>query len=350
MYKSVSRAMLFWLCSIDAGWENSKVPAAARPATHNLRTRSNAAALTGERFATYKNVPLMDLAFTTIFSAVPRAFQRQAVGARLPRHLITTSVRRVRERRTSCWWRSLRLQGRSASGADPSRPAHAAREPDEDIDESFSPDIGDSGESPNSLDVTRVSAALYRLGAVAWWAQLLLSIVAGGITLFAVAILQGTRGAGTTTTTAASTGLIFAGIGLVFAFISVFWAYGYIRLARRLMRAGKMGYGIRSENIFRTLRIGVFINILGMALTLIGAQSISGVLLAKALSQGVAGPLPFYATGSIQAGGGTVGYVQALDIFVVQANTNALLSHFVGLCVALWMLWRFRGSHQRRTS
>lgn len=236
--------------------------------------------------------------------------------------------------------RQLHMQGGSSSETNPIRPANIEEEADDNEAEVMRDREPES--FGGGLSVTRVSAALYRLGAAAWWAQLLLSIVAGGITLFAVAILHGSRGASGATTAAASTGLIFAGIGLVFAFLSVFWAYGYIRLARRLMRAQKMGYGVRSENVFRTLRVGVFINILGMALTLIGAQSISGVLLAKALSQGVAGPLPFYATGSIQAGGGTVGYVQALDIFVVQANTNALLSHFVGLCTALWMLWRFR--------
>ncbi|KAK4531543.1 hypothetical protein CCYA_CCYA08G2400 [Cyanidiococcus yangmingshanensis] len=242
----------------------------------------------------------------------------------------------------------LWLQSKSSSEANPSGPANI----EEDPGDNEAGSVGTRGPegSNGGLDVSRLSAALYRLGAAAWWAQLLLSIVAGGITLFAVAILHGSRGVSGATTTAASTGLLFAGIGLVFAFLSVFWAYGYIRLARRLMRAQKMGYGVRSENVFRTLRVGVFINILGMALTLIGAQSISGVLLAKALSQGVAGPLPFYATGSIQAGGGTVGYVQALDIFVVQANTNALLSHFVGLCTALWMLWRFRGPQRRRAA
>ena len=191
-------------------------------------------------------------------------------------------------------------------------------------------------------DLARASAAFSRLGTAAWWMQFLLSIVSGGITLFAVAILNGSRAASGTTSPAASTGLLFAGLGLICAFASVFWTYGYTRLGRRMQRARKTGYGIKAENVLRTLRVGATINLAGMALTLLGAQSITGVLLAKALSQGVAGPVPFYAAGTVQAGGGSLGYVQALDIFVVQANSNSLMSHFVGLCTSLWLLWRFR--------
>jgi len=56
-----------------------------------------------------------------------------------------------------------------------------------------------------------------------------------------------------------------------------------------------------------------------------------GSLLAKALSQ-PQGAAVFGPPGNVSQ------YVQPLDIFVIQANTNILLAHFVGLVFTLWIM------------
>ena len=65
--------------------------------------------------------------------------------------------------------------------------------------------------------------------------------------------------------------------------------------------------------------------LLGMGASLLGTYTIVGTLAAKALTQsatvvGIAAP------------------VQALDLLIVQANTNTLAAHFVGLCASLRLL------------
>jgi hypothetical protein len=61
--------------------------------------------------------------------------------------------------------------------------------------------------------------------------------------------------------------------GIVAGFVSTFWSFGYTRLARRLK-----GYlqgelrRVRKSDVVFTLQNGCWINILGMAATLLGLQ------------------------------------------------------------------------------
>jgi hypothetical protein len=70
-----------------------------------------------------------------------------------------------------------------------------------------------------------------------------------------------------------------------------------------------------------------------MLFTLIGAEQIIGLLAAKILTaQGVN---PFSSNAQIL--GGQVTPFNAIDILIVQANTNTLVSHFVSLVCTLLM-------------
>ena len=72
-----------------------------------------------------------------------------------------------------------------------------------------------------------------------------------------------------------------------------------------------------------------------MALSLLGAENIIGVLVAKAISFQVATP---GANGiGLNSGNLVAQTLQPLDILIVQANTNTLLSHFCSLLLIL--LW-----------
>ena len=72
-----------------------------------------------------------------------------------------------------------------------------------------------------------------------------------------------------------------------------------------------------------------------MLVTLIGAEQIVGLLAAKVLT--IQGLSPFQAPFGAGLGGAGLGAqsVQPLDVLIVQANTNTLLSHFVSLVCCL---------------
>jgi len=74
--------------------------------------------------------------------------------------------------------------------------------------------------------------------------------------------------------------------------------------------------------------VGCTINLVGMLATLLGAEQIVGALAIKVLTQ----------SGIQVTGYGQVPpQLQPLDILIVQANTNTLLSHFCSLVGFLWM-------------
>jgi hypothetical protein len=61
--------------------------------------------------------------------------------------------------------------------------------------------------------------------------------------------------------------------GIVASFVSTFWSFGYTRLSRRL-RGYLQGElrRVRKSDVIYTLQNGCWINILGMAATLLGLQ------------------------------------------------------------------------------
>jgi Protein of unknown function (DUF3611) len=63
---------------------------------------------------------------------------------------------------------------------------------------------------------------------------------------------------------------------------------------------------------------------------MLGAQAIVGAVLLKSLQQ----------SPGLGVGGGSARFVLPIDMFVVQANTTAIVAHFAGLVVSLWLLNR----------
>jgi Protein of unknown function (DUF3611) len=64
-----------------------------------------------------------------------------------------------------------------------------------------------------------------------------------------------------------------------------------------------------------------------MLLTIIGCQAIVGSLIGKSVAQ----------VGGIFSGNLSK-FVTPLDVFIVQANINTILAHFVGVIATLWLI------------
>lgn len=119
--------------------------------------------------------------------------------------------------------------------------------------------------------------------------------------------------------------------GIAAAFISVFWSFGYIRLSERLRKtANQPSKAPPRAEVVKGLRNGIVLNLLGMAAAILGMQATVGQLVAKALTSS---GTPYYQ-------GIAPGYspVLALDVFLVQASANTILSHFLGLVFSLELL------------
>ncbi|KAK9060344.1 hypothetical protein SSX86_021048 [Deinandra increscens subsp. villosa] len=161
-----------------------------------------------------------------------------------------------------------------------------------------------------------------RLGSLGFWGQLVCTIVAAVILSFSVVI--------TGRITSPATFYATAG-GIVAAFLSVFWSFGYIRLSDRLQKtANDPSKAPPRADVVKSLRNGIAVNLLGMGATILGMQATVGLLVAKALTTSAN---PYYQ--GIPPGNSPV---LALDVFLVQASANTILSHFLGLIFSLELL------------
>ncbi|KAL6209845.1 hypothetical protein ACLB2K_020784 [Fragaria x ananassa] len=161
-----------------------------------------------------------------------------------------------------------------------------------------------------------------RLGSLGFWGQLVCTVVAAVILSFSVV----------TTGKISSPPTFYATAGgIVAAFISVFWSFGYIRLSDKLQKTARDPAKAPSRaDVIKSLRNGIGLNLLGMGAAVLGMQATVGILVAKALTSSAT---PYYQ-------GLSPGFspVLALDVFLVQASANTILSHFLGLVFSLELL------------
>jgi len=159
---------------------------------------------------------------------------------------------------------------------------------------------------------------LWSWGWLSWWSQTVLSVIAAVSLLFVNSVSQ------PTSNLPALIGRSLAFVALGASAASNFWTWGYTRISARFGR--KMPSAAdASARALGALRVGTFINLLGMCFAIVGMEAIVGTLAAKALTQG---PLSLGAIASP---------VQAIDVLIVQANTNTLAAHFAGLVANMRM-------------
>ncbi|XP_030943363.1 protein TIC 21, chloroplastic [Quercus lobata] len=166
------------------------------------------------------------------------------------------------------------------------------------------------------------SRSFKRYGTMGFWGQLVCTVVAAVILSFSVVITGKVSSPATFYATAG---------GIAAAFISVFWSFGYIRLSDKLRRtANDPSKAPPRADVVKSLKNGIVVNLLGLGAAILGMQATVGLLVAKALTSSAN---PYYQ-------GIAPGYspVLALDVFLVQASANTILSHFLGLVFSLELL------------
>ncbi len=188
------------------------------------------------------------------------------------------------------------------------------------------PDKSVSQSPPSGLQ--QIAVAFRFAGWISFWIQLVLSVISIVVLLFA----GFSRNVGPQNEQSLGTGfgIVLAVSGVVTLGLGVYLAFRYTRIGRRL-QSSNANQRPRKADTIQILRLGLIVNLVGMLLTIVGAQAIVGILLVKSLSlpQGVGAA--FYNPQQT---------IRPLDIFVVQANTNTVGAHFVGLVASLFLLSR----------
>lgn len=177
----------------------------------------------------------------------------------------------------------------------------------------------------------KAARALWRVGWLTWWAQLILTTVAAVIVLFAVAFPTiDVR------TSASAIGFVLVAAAVILALISLVWTYSYTRLSLWLTSDRNSDEIAKSANkrIVSRLRNGLKLALLGLAVATLGLQAIVGTVLARLFSSGLGRQASNSGSGTVP-----ISVLQPVDILVVQASANVVMALLVAVISTTW----FRG-------
>jgi len=168
--------------------------------------------------------------------------------------------------------------------------------------------------------VSRTAAACKTLGRWGFWGQLILFTVAAVVVVFSLLFKGFTK--------ATDAGLYFILFGIMAGFFTTFWSLGLVRLGDRLKTSiADLELVPPRAEVVKALTTGLTVNLVGLGATIVGLQATTGLLFAKTLTIAATGPFTPNANP-----------VLALDIFLVQAASNAMLAHWLGMSISLWLL------------
>ncbi|KAF5826007.1 hypothetical protein DUNSADRAFT_5376 [Dunaliella salina] len=213
-----------------------------------------------------------------------------------------------------------------ASGAwgqePPPYPPPYPQVPEDPSQPSSNPFAGMSEQEAYDQDLLQKSSVMTKnLSFVAFWLQFALSVVSAGILLFSVAFVP--RGPYNVNSTVDASKYLTL-VGVIAAFISSLMAHGFLTMSRRI----QSGKRVAKNYLVNSLLTNNFIALAGIGITVIGLQASVGTLVAKTLMTS--------ATGQLAAQ--NANQLVSLDVFALQASTNTLLCHVIGLLFTNLML------------
>ncbi|MGD2181567.1 DUF3611 family protein [Lusitaniella coriacea] len=179
--------------------------------------------------------------------------------------------------------------------------------------------------TPPPAAIQRVSSELKWAGNIGFWVQLVLGVVSLVTVLFSAPSLINSEN---TITQGTGFGVFSAICGLIVLAVGIYFSFRYIAIARLLQKANPAERPKKVDTL-KIIRIGLMVNLLGLLLTIIGAEAIVGIVLLKSLAR------PQLALGSDPRE-----FVNSIDLLVIQANTNTIAAHFAGIVSSLSLLNR----------
>ena len=180
--------------------------------------------------------------------------------------------------------------------------------------------------APTSPTVKKVASALVLLGNLGFWLQLLLGIVSLMLLLFSTPLL----GSNSESSGNENLALFCATVGVLTLALSIFFFFRrYISIGKSLRNA-RSGDRPNKKFTIRLIRLGLTSNLIGMLISIIGAEAFAGLLYQKASL------LPTGATTIYQPSQ----LINSVEIMALLANIHTIFSHFAGITLGLILLER----------
>ena len=181
--------------------------------------------------------------------------------------------------------------------------------------------------APVSSTAQHAASILQRVGRIGFWSQLVLGVISAVLLLISAASFFGLK----QRTQGIEVGILCAFGGVIAIAIGVVFSWRYSRMSRQMVSVDSDRRPKKSETL-QLIKTGLTVNLIGMLLSILGAQALAGIVLIKTLT------LP---QGSISFGTSNLTqFVNPVDLIIIQANTNSIMAHFAGIISSLWLLNR----------
>ena len=175
-----------------------------------------------------------------------------------------------------------------------------------------------------SPKVKKISSNLIILGNAGFWLQLVLGIVSLMLLFFASPLLRSADGDGSR-----NFAIFCAALGVLTLAISIFFFFRRYISIGNILKKGSIKDTPNKKQTIRLVKLGLSSNLIGMLVSLIGAEAFAGILYGKAAQ--IPAGAAVYNTNQL---------IEPVEIMALIANVHTIFSHFAGIIIGLWLLDR----------
>ena len=183
------------------------------------------------------------------------------------------------------------------------------------------------GSSPASTSPAAKSARLRKVGnALKWaglagfWIQVFLAVVSS-VTLALAIVNENER-----SNSGVGFSLFCAVCGLICLIVGICISFRYGKMASKFTIPNTVPP--KKSTTIKIVQIAIVTSLIGTLITILGAQTIAGIVLSKTLSLD---------PGKIFNSQTNTEFVNSLDVFIIQACINIVAGHFMGIVSSLWI-------------
>ena len=189
----------------------------------------------------------------------------------------------------------------------------------------YSDSVSGSTSIPNSKSarMIRVANALKWAGLAGFWIQLVLGVVST-LALGVAIVTESERNS-----PGVGFSLFCAVCGLVCLVVGICIAFRYSKMATKFSRPNVAPP--KKSTTIKMIQIAIITSIAGTIITIIGGETITGIVLSKTLA---------FDPAKVFNSRNTTEFVNSLDVFIIQACFSTILAHCAGLVSSLWIYSR----------
>lgn len=180
-----------------------------------------------------------------------------------------------------------------------------------------------SGGQSKSVRLRRVAKTLKWSGVAGFWTQIVFGVVST-VTL-ALAITnraeRNSPGVGFS--------LFCAVCGLICLIVGICISFRYSKMASKFSTPNVAPP--KKSTTLKIVQIAIITSLAGTLITILGAETIAGIVLSKTLA---------FDPAQVFNNRSNTEFVNSLDVFIIQACINIIFAHFAGLVSSLWIYIR----------